>query len=110
MRRKAGLIKWRGFNFLKNFSLALVCCVCATAIAPAQSINGRITGTITDQAGAVISNAVVTLTNEGTGAQRRATPDENGSGSKASAFNLEGVKTDQGRESRWMSARRLAWM
>ena len=63
---------------MKNFSLALVCCACATAIAPAQSINGRITGTITDQAGAVISNAVVTVTNEGTGAQRRATPDENG--------------------------------
>ncbi|MGH9853609.1 MAG: carboxypeptidase-like regulatory domain-containing protein, partial [Blastocatellia bacterium] len=58
--------------------LALVCCAWAAAIAPAQSISGRITGTVTDQAGAVIRNAAVTVTNEGTGAQRRATADENG--------------------------------
>ncbi|MGH9939392.1 MAG: TonB-dependent receptor domain-containing protein [Blastocatellia bacterium] len=58
--------------------LALVCCALAAAIAPAQSISGRITGTVTDQAGAVIRNAAVTVTNEGTGAQRRATADENG--------------------------------
>lgn len=37
-----------------------------------------ITGTISDQAGAVISNAAVTVTNEGTGAQRRVKANENG--------------------------------
>jgi outer membrane receptor protein involved in Fe transport len=63
---------------LKNCGLALVCCALAAAIAPAQSISGRITGTITDQAGAVIRNAAVSVISEGTGAQRRATTDENG--------------------------------
>lgn len=79
MKRKQGtLINRRVLDALKNCCLALVCCAWAAAIAPAQSISGRITGTITDQAGAVIANAAVTLTNEGTGAQRRATADENG--------------------------------
>ena len=71
MRRHVRLI-----DALKNSCIALLVCVLATAVAPAQSISGRIGGTITDQAGAVISNATVTVTNEGTGAERRATSDE----------------------------------
>jgi hypothetical protein len=57
---------------------ALFVCALASAIVPAQSISGRVVGTISDQAGAFIRNAEVTVTSEGTGAQRRATADENG--------------------------------
>jgi len=81
MKEQVTLInqKWRRVIYaLKNYGLALVCCVWAAAIAPAQSISGRITGAVTDQTGAVIRNATVTVANEGTGAQRRVTTDENG--------------------------------
>src|SRR6185436_7222167 len=63
---------------LKHCCLAMIGCALAVANAPAQSIGGRIAGTITDQSGAVLRDAVVTVTSEGTGAQRRATSDENG--------------------------------
>jgi len=56
----------------------LVCCALAAAIAQAQSIGGNIIGVVSDPAGAVIRTATVTATNEGTGAVRRATTDENG--------------------------------
>ena len=38
MKKQIGLIKRQRFNFLKNPSLALLCCVCATAIAAGQSV------------------------------------------------------------------------
>ncbi len=44
----------------------------------AQSFNGRIVGSITDQSGAVISNAIVTAINEDTGAQRTLRTDDGG--------------------------------
>src|SRR5215813_10467560 len=78
MRKQVTLINRRVIEALKNCGLGLVYCALATAIAPAQSIGGRITGVITDPAGAVIRNAVVNVTNEGTGAQRRATTDDDG--------------------------------
>src|SRR5262249_49709518 len=81
MRKQITLINKRGRPVIvawKHGSLALLCGAMAAAIAPAQSISGRITGVITDQAGAVIRNAVVSVTNEGTGAKRRVTADENG--------------------------------
>jgi hypothetical protein len=56
----------------------LVCCAVAAAIAQAQAIGGKISGTVSDPAGAVIRKATVTATNEGTGAARRSTTDENG--------------------------------
>src|SRR5215813_7811136 len=56
----------------------MICCMAATTLAAGQSISGRIAGAITDEAGAVIRNAVITVTSEGTGAQRRAMPDESG--------------------------------
>jgi hypothetical protein len=43
-----------------------------------QSTFGSLTGTVTDQTGAVISNAVVTVTNEGTGIERRVTTNDTG--------------------------------
>src|SRR5215470_11280560 len=78
MRKQVTLINRRVIDALKNCALGLVCCVLAMASAPAQSIGGRITGVVTDPAGAVIRNAAVIVTNEGTGAQRRATTDDSG--------------------------------
>src|SRR5262245_5165007 len=78
MRKQLTCINWRTIDVLKNCSLALLYCLLAAALAPAQSINGRITGTITDQAGAVIRNADVNVINDGTGAQRRVITNENG--------------------------------
>src|SRR5215510_330561 len=78
MRNRVTKIKRRGIYALKRHILALACCVLVTLLATAQSVNGRITGGVTDQAGGVIRNATVTVTNEGTGAQRRVTTDENG--------------------------------
>jgi hypothetical protein len=88
----------------------------AVAIAQAQSISGRMTGIVTDPAGAVISGATVTATNEGTGAARRATTDENGiyvmaelpvgfyslkvEGSNFVPATLERVKVDVGVDTR----------
>jgi hypothetical protein len=71
MRRKA-------IAALMSGCLTLICCSLMAVAAAAQSIGGRITGTITDQTGAVIPNANVTMTNEGTGAQRHAVADGNG--------------------------------
>lgn len=38
MNKQAGLIKRERFDFLKILGLALICCLCATAIAAAQSV------------------------------------------------------------------------
>jgi hypothetical protein len=62
----------------RRCSLALLCSLLMAAVAPAQSISGRIVCVVSDQAGAVIPNAAVVLTNEATGAVRRATTDETG--------------------------------
>src|SRR5215468_441665 len=78
MRTQVTLINSRVINALKKCALGLIWCGLAIAIAQAQSISGRITGVITDPAGAVIKNATVTATNEGTGAVRRSTTDDNG--------------------------------
>jgi hypothetical protein len=63
---------------LRSCGVGLVVIATAVSITQAQSINGRITGVITDPAGAVIRGATVTTTNEGTGAARRVTTDDNG--------------------------------
>ena len=81
MTKEVTLINKRGRQMtgaMKKCCLALICGALALANAPAQSIGGRIAGTITDQSGAVLRSAAVTATSEGTGAQRRATSDENG--------------------------------
>src|SRR5262245_47404054 len=65
-------------NTFKGCCLALLLTALAAALAMAQSTGGRISGTITDQAGAVIANAKITVTSEGRGAQRNATSDQNG--------------------------------
>jgi len=82
----------------------------------AQSINGKILGTVTDQNGAVVPNAIVNATNEGTGAKRTVNADENGfyvfpelpvgfytveiSGGSFALFARKNVKVDVGGETR----------
>ncbi|HUY15543.1 MAG TPA: TonB-dependent receptor [Terriglobia bacterium] len=52
--------------------LVPLCLLWASPVA-GQTIFGTITGTVTDQSGAAVPGAVVTVTNEGTGIQRRVT-------------------------------------
>src|SRR5262245_17401502 len=116
MTKQVTLINRRIIDASKNCGLALVCCLWAAAIAQAQSISGRITGVVSDQTGAVIPNASVTVTNDGTGATRRVTADENGlyvaaelpvgfyavkvEGGAFVAVTLKRVKVDVGAETR----------
>ena len=59
--------------------IALLACVFAfTTPAGAQTINGNIVGTITDEQGAAVPGVTVTATNTGTGATRSATTDDEG--------------------------------
>ncbi|HEX7957091.1 MAG TPA: TonB-dependent receptor, partial [Pyrinomonadaceae bacterium] len=59
---------------------ALLACVFAFAASAttAQTINGNIVGTITDEQGAAVPGVVVTATNVGTGATRTATTNDEG--------------------------------
>ncbi|HEV8159195.1 MAG TPA: TonB-dependent receptor [Pyrinomonadaceae bacterium] len=82
----------------------------------AQSINGKILGTVTDQNSAVVPNATVNIINEGTGAKRTLNADENGfyvfpelpvgfytveiSGGSFALFTRKNVKVDVGGETR----------
>ena len=57
----------------------LACLLCASVAALGQAVSvSNVEGTVTDQTGAVVPNAVVTVTNAGTGARREATADSNG--------------------------------
>ena len=64
-------------SFLKKAMIAAVITTAATA-AFAVDVNGRIRGTVTDPAGAVIPNAQVTATNQATGVKFTTTSQGNG--------------------------------
>ena len=78
MRKEVILLAWRAIDVLKDWSPALACWAFSTAIVAAQSISGRITGAVTDPSGAIVREAEVSVTNEATGGQRRATANQNG--------------------------------
>src|SRR5579864_4399133 len=63
------------FRALSAYFLILALC-CATALA--QGPTGIITGTLTDESGAVIPNASVTITNKETGFARTVTTNAEG--------------------------------
>jgi hypothetical protein len=48
-------------------------CIATTAVMHAQTITGAITGNVTDQSGAVVSNATVIVKNVSTGVETRST-------------------------------------
>lgn len=57
---------------------ALLLTICCSVSIQAQNIFGRISGTVTDPAGAVVPNTKITITNEATQAARTATTDGSG--------------------------------
>ncbi len=66
-----------------GFALGLVCAVlflltCTSTGIVAQTVVGRISGTITDAAGAVVPSATVTATNTATNSARTVTADDRG--------------------------------
>ncbi|HET8923384.1 MAG TPA: TonB-dependent receptor [Candidatus Acidoferrum sp.] len=75
-------------GIVKGFRLPALCALIAffavsmvpgtTQFALAQDIFGRIAGTITDQSGAVVANAKVTIINEATLVRRNVTAEKNG--------------------------------
>ena len=103
-------------NAIRFAFLTFWLCGLLAVNASAQSINGKILGTITDQNGAVVPNATVTTTNEGTGAKRTVNADESGfyvfpelpvgfytveiSGGSFALFTRKNVKVDVGGETR----------
>jgi len=103
-------------NAIRFVFLTFCFCGLLVATVSAQSINGKILGTVTDQNSAVVPNATVNAINEGTGAKRTVNADESGfyvipelpvgfytveisSGSFA-LFTLKNVKVDVGGETR----------
>lgn len=62
-----------------RFSVCLAICLLITLPLPAQTtIPGRISGTVTDPSGAVVSGATVTVTNEETGQARSVSTNQTG--------------------------------
>src|SRR5690242_19052351 len=60
------------------FVCAFLLLTCLSSLAPAQSTFGSITGTVTDQTGARVSNARITVTNQDTGVMRKVTAGSDG--------------------------------
>src|SRR5688500_18859546 len=67
-------IRHRFTTVLYSICVVLTFCLCANA----QSVTGRISGTVKDASKAVIPGATVTVTNEATQITRAATTDEEG--------------------------------
>jgi Carboxypeptidase regulatory-like domain len=88
-RYRALFSGWQTF-FSAVFAIALLAAI--TISAQAQTFTGSISGTVTDQAGAVVPNATVTLTAVGTGLTRTTETNSNGEYNSSSlqpgAYNI----------------------
>src|SRR5882672_8786235 len=81
----------------------LLLTICCSLGIQAQNIFGRISGTVTDQAGAVVPNTKITITNEATQVARTATTDGSGfyvaddlqAGTYSVAAEQSGFKTSE---------------
>ena len=62
----------------KVIAAVLLVMVCAAPATYAQVLYGSIAGTLTDESGAVVPRAVVTVTNTSTGLSREATTTDDG--------------------------------
>ncbi len=103
-------------NTIRFAFLTFCLCGLLAVNTAAQSINGKILGTVTDQNGAVVPNATINIINEGTGAKRTVSADENGfyvfpelpvgfytveiAGGSFTSFTRKNVKVDVGGETR----------
>ncbi len=73
------LAKRRRATFLLScLALGLMVMGFAARTASAQVLYGSVVGTLTDETGAVVPNAVVSVKNTSTGLSRQATTDETG--------------------------------
>ena len=77
----------------KFCSRTALCALLFAAIAPAQNITGRISGTVTDSTGATIQGAVITVTATDTKLKRTVVSDDKGyylvAGLSVGTFDVE---------------------
>src|SRR5260370_41675699 len=87
-------------GFLKAVPLVLAVLLLVPVAAPAQGDNGKISGTVKDQNGAVVPGASVTVINDRTGDERNATTNTDGTFSvtalKASTYTVTASTTGLG--------------
>ena len=96
----------------------LVAAVILPWTAPAQTLYGTLSGTVTDKTGAVVPNVTVTVTSQGTGAVRSATTGPQGDyqfsdllpGSYTVSFQAAGFAGTSRRTLPWPSTARRASM
>src|SRR5215203_4012993 len=65
-------------HYFPIIALLLFALAAASVFAQSQALNGQIEGTVSDQTGAAVPNASITVTNIGTGTNRTVTTDESG--------------------------------
>src|ERR1700737_431998 len=86
--------------FLKYVPLIIVALLMVPIGALAQGDNGKISGTVKDQNGAIVPGATVTATNDRTGEERTANTSTDGTfsipGLKASTYTVTATTTGQG--------------
>jgi trimeric autotransporter adhesin len=64
MKGRGFRTRWSGMTWCVRISLVLLVCLLTSGFALAQVRNSSITGTVTDESGAVVPKAVVTVTNQ----------------------------------------------
>ena len=75
----ARLLRGRmAFRMFKLFAVLFVCAVLVAPLSFAQTNTGDISGTVTDESGAVIPGCALTLTDQATSAERKAVSDTEG--------------------------------
>jgi Carboxypeptidase regulatory-like domain/TonB dependent receptor len=77
-RKRSGQRNWLALETLQRLLLLLVFTLTSTALLFGQTTNGLMTGVITDSSGAVVAEAQIRVTNQGTNALRTATSDNKG--------------------------------
>src|SRR5258705_286836 len=71
-------ISWRTHPPMAYVCSIIVLTMCCSVGIYSQNIFGRISGTVTDPAGAVVPQTTITITNQATNVARTATTDSNG--------------------------------
>src|SRR5205085_7761751 len=74
INRRKSVMRSRSLLALWSLVLSILC----AGFALAQTTNGNLRGTVTDQNGAVLPNAIVVVKNRGTNAERRVTTNSEG--------------------------------
>lgn len=93
-QRSSSLVAGLTFSFCLSLSLSLAMAAFVAPVAHAQgSYEAQVRGVVTDQSGAVVANATVTITNDGTNIAQTAHSDEHGeyflSGLRPSVYTIK---------------------